>query len=417
MKAVRASGLLVAGVASLVSCAGGSEADVATARAPGRELPAEVADRLTWEAPRVPPEVAADGDAILLAGGLDVDEADGRLRLPSSALLVDTAAGTATEVAAPRSGTPVHVSDVATDRSGFVVVGSRCDDAGFGLGEYECLPGSGASFRLDPGTGAWRELPLPPEVAPTDPGRSWSFQPELGSAPDGRAFMIVRAGPFGPSGPRPVRLLVLDGDRWLHVADLPADLVVDACASADGVYVLSRLPGDTVLEGPLPPAKLQLVRVDLDGGAPVPVDLPDIDTSIAGVAVTMACDEAGPYLTSAPPDATVDLALYAWRDGTWTRIDGDWGNTFPVAFTSGADGVALVVDPAPGSGEAARAFTVAAGATSATALGDDSGLRRFEPDPATGGFVALGPLARPRAADDAPDPARDAPMSALAVEP
>jgi hypothetical protein len=417
VKAVRIGGMFVLGAASLVSCSDGGEESVGTAQVPGRELSAEVADRLIWTAPRVPPEMAATGDEILVVGGLDVVESDGLLRLPDSALLVDTAADTVTEVPTPRSDTSVHVVDAAADASGFVVAGLRCDDAGFSVGEYECLPGSGASFRLDTDSASWRELSLPAEVTPANPDEPWVFQPELGLAPDGRVFMVVRAGPTGASGPLPFRLLYLDGDRWLHGAELSTDLVVDACAAADGVYVLSSLPGETVVEGSPPPATLRLVRTGLDGGALAPVDLPDIDTSIGGAAVAMACDKTGPYVTSSRPDPSADLALYALRGEAWTQIDGDWGNAIPLEVASAAEGVALVNLTPAGSGRTAQAFTVSASSGTAAALGGDSGLRRFEPDPTTGGFVAVGPLPDLAADAGAPDSPRSAPMSALTIEP
>lgn len=410
-------GVLVLVVASVVSCSDEARDDVRTTPASGEELPIALSERLLWNAPRVPPETAVSDGAILAVGGLDVAEQDGRVRLPESGLLVDLDAGTTTEVPAVPSHTPVQVIDAAGDASGFVVVGLYCDETGFGVGEYECLPGTGASFRLDGDGRSWRELPLPSEVVPSGSADIWVFQPQLGVGPEGNVFMIVRAGPVGTGSALPFHLLHLDGDRWVHATELSPNLVVDACAAADGVYVLSSLPGETVMEGPPPPAVLRLDKVAPGSREPVPVDLPDIDASIGGAAVAMACDRGGPYVTSSPPAPDASLTLHARRSGRWMRVDGDWGNAITAEIASAPDGIVLINHVDDGRGRVSRAFTVSASGSSATALDGDSGLRRFEPDVSSGGFVAVGPLPQRRADVGTREPQQSASITALAVQP
>lgn len=171
------------------------------------------------------------------------------------------------------------------------------------------------------------------------------------------------------------------------------------CASREAYYVLTsdtspppsaeRQPGPA-REGPPPPARMALYEVPAGGGEPSPVSLPDIDTSMAGVAVSLACDRGGPYVTSSTPTSDAPMVVFARRARRWETVEGDWSPGLVQQTHSSSDGVAIVVTKLRPIRLTVHA--VAAGERTSRTLDPRFGERLLVPDPIDGGLVTIGPL-------------------------
>jgi hypothetical protein len=359
--------------------------------------------------------MAASGGQLLVVGGIDQvpDEPD-VLRVASEAVLVDLETGEASELAAPEADVPVHVLGAAADPEGFVVIGQRCAGGDrLPAEDWLCQPGTATAFRLGADDRSWEEIPFPESVSPLRGDAPWTFQPTVGTVPDGGVFVVARTGPAS-SGSDPTLVLVLDGERWVEVASVPDVRPVGACATADAIHVLTSITSVTSVpgEGTPPPAEMTLYEVSLDGGGAEAVDLPEVDTSIGGVAVAAACDRSSVYLTSSTPDPSVPMQLYARRGTAWRLMGGDWEAGIVTRMASAPNGVAVVSQAIAGEDDLV-ARTVHADEDTAERVEGENVERELVTDPGSGNFVTVGPLPR-LSLELAPEP--DQPSEPVTVD-
>jgi hypothetical protein len=399
-----AVGVGVAVSVAVGACGDGSSPDVDAGQAAGRELPSAAADRLLWEPPRAHPVMAASDGQLLVVGGIDQlpDEPD-LLRVASDAVLVDLATGEESLLAAPEADVPVHVLGAAADPEGFVVTGQRCAGGDrLPADEWSCRPGTATAFRLSADDRSWEEIPFPESVSPLRGDTPWTFQPTMGTVPDGSVFVVALTGPASP-GSDPTPVLVLDRERWVEVASLADVRPVGACATADAIYVLTSVTS-TSEEGTPPPAEMELYEAPIGGGDAVAVDIPDVDTSFGGIAVAAACDRSGVYLTSSTPDPSEPMQLYARRGTEWRLVGGDWEAGIVTRLASAPNGIAVVSQSIAGE-DALVALTVHAGEDTAERIAGENVERALVTDRSSGNFVTVGPLPR-LSLELAPDPDR-----------
>lgn len=384
------------GLAALIaaSCGQGRQASVgadggASQRTP---LPSAVIERIRADPPSVAPEMAASGGNLLVVGGLElVEDTEPFLRVAAEAVLVDVSSGKAEPIPAPESGGPVYILGATADQEGFIVVGQRCTDGGrLPLDDWLCAPGSGTAFRLDlDAPHEWREIPFP-ESAPSLANVATTFQPIVGTTPAGQAFVAVRSGVSGPT-PKLVRILTLEGEVWKPIAEFPDARVVEACASSEAFFVLTSGTSVQTNES-ASSTEFTLHEVPITGGGPSEVSLPDVDTSMGGVAVAMACDRSGPYLTSSKPNLESPMSVLALRGGKWQQIVGDWTPELVHRLGSAPNGVVLV-SLVTRRAETLMVRVIGAGETTARALPSEYVSRHFIADATSGGFITVGPVA------------------------
>lgn len=386
----RRSALMVSAglaLATSVACGGVDRPSPDDTTSPG-SLPDEVADRLQWLPPALPPELALHDGRLLVTGGLGWQQGDDHLAIPVTDLLVDLATGEVRDLAPPESDGPVEVLEATADRDGFVVTGVACAEAyAFPLDDRSCTPGTPVAFRLDGAAGTWTALPFPGGTA-APLLRTW-----LADGADGTVVAITTSE--RPPGDRRVdRVAVLTGDRWRDIGELaPGRIVARPCVTADTVFVLSQAEG-----GPAPaalpatpdaataPSGLVLRAMPLDGGAVADMPLPALDGSYGSVGSTLACDRAGPYVTSSSAHPGESLELLALRDGTWQAVSGEWGQGLPEEMSSTGHGIVLTVH----SGGGASAYSVATEGLSARRL--DAATTYVLEDPRSGDIAAVGPV-------------------------
>lgn len=347
---------------------------------------------------------------VLLVGGLE--QADtGALRVPGEAVVVDASTGGSSTVPAPEADMSTRVVEATGGVDGFVVIGARCPEGDrLSILEPVCSARSATAFLLRPGADVWEEIPFPDRVSPPRTPEPWTFQSLVAATPGGDVFALVSGGPNEIAYP-PWRLLVLRDGEWVERATMPDVDPKGVCASREAYYVLTsdtsppptgeHQPGPG-REGPPPPARMALYEVPFGGGEPSPVSLPDVDTSMAGVAVSLACDRGGPYLTSSTPTSDAPMVVFARRAGRWETVEGDWSPGLVQRTHSAPDGVAIEVTMLRPI--RLTVHTVAAGEQAARALDPRFGHRLLAPDPVDGGFVTVGPLPHLSTELEAADP-------------
>jgi hypothetical protein len=364
-------------------------------------MPEDASNRLLAGPPATEPSLAASGGQLLVVGGLQVAEDDaGRfLRAAEDALIVDVATGESQSIAAPGAERPILVRGAVGDSEGFVVIGQVCTEARrLDANGWECSPNTGVAYRLNlDGALDWTEIPLP-EAAAGAHDSLVSFEPIIGSTPAGQAFAAVQSGPPS-SEPLPVRLMVLDDAGWMQVAEVGGVRMRAACASTSAFYILAERPAESAS------AALVLLEVAADSASPIEVALPELNASFGGIAVQLACDRSGPYVTTAAPDLNVPMSTLRWRDGVWTPIGGDWSAELVHRMTSASAGVVVVSLGAAGAARY-RARSIGADQLTSAPLPAEDAARLFVPDPVNDDFVAVGPIPRLRSPNDASAPER-----------
>jgi hypothetical protein len=381
-------------VCGLAGCGGdgGLSAETEAGHVPGVELSGAAVERIRAEAPEVLPELAAAQGELLVVGGIESTDDPMFLEVAPDAFVVDTATGEASDIDAPRADVPVRVQGAAGGTNGFVVVAERCTDGHqLPVEDWLCAPGSGTAFLLANGSDTWEEIPFPDEVSPSRGEAPWTFQAQVGATPAGDVFAVVRSGPSAPEGPKVTRLVVLADGSWTVRSALRDEPVIGACASDEGFFVLtSTSSAPPVGDGTPPSADMALYEVPPAGGDPRSVALPDVDTSFGGVAVALACDGSGAYLTSSTSSPDAPMLLFGRRGGDWQSIGGQWPAGIVQRLASAPDGVAVVSMAMTADGF--DAHTVSAGEDETTTLEPRYGERQFVPDATAGDFVTVGPI-------------------------
>lgn len=385
----------------VVGCGGGDgSSDVEAGQAPGVELRGVAADRLTLEAPQISPEFAAANGQLLLVGGIESTEDPAFLRLADDAVIVDTGTGEAEVIDAPRADVPVHVAAAVGGTDGFVVTGQRCREGDqLPADDWFCSPGSGTAFVLERGARAWTEIPFSDELSPARTEEPWTFQSRLGATPDGQVFALVFSGPSDAAAAKSTRLLVLEDGSWTGRTVLPIEQAPRVCATQDAFYALTSTPSTSPIgDGQPPPADMTLYEIPNRGGEPETVPLPEIDASYGGVAVALACDRSGPYLTSSTAAPDAPMVLFGRREGQWRAIGGDWSPGIVDRMASAPDGIAVVSMAL--SADRFDTHTVSANADNVVTAPARYGERRFVADATSGDFVTVGPISTLRLAPE-----------------
>jgi hypothetical protein len=335
---------------------------------------------------------AATDGLVLVSGGTETISGSADRRMLEVATLVALADGSTTAAAIPVAEVPLMVDDALGVGGSFLVVGVACGNGDLlPEDDWNCQPGTGSTVRLDPDDPEeWTVLPLPEDVAAAD-----GFDARLGLTPGGTAFLVARdATPT----PEMWRLLVLDGDEWAVRAELGPD-VEGVCATEDAFHVLTSTPTPMPVDleqPPVPFRSFSLRRLPLVGGSASTVHLPPEAAVAVSVAVEVACDRTGVYVTGAPaePDGG-PMSLHANRGAGWETIEGDWEGPLVHAVTSSPGGIAVVSFETGSGSYVLRTVTAledSARIEAATGVNDPMHIV-----PAGDGFVVI----RPSAEDDA----------------
>lgn len=250
--------------------------------------------------------VVATSTHLVGVGGM-VPTIEGFDRVRFGGEVVDLGSGVVSAIDSPVvDGQPVDVLAEAADDDQVVAFGNLCGEQ---LEDGFCVPSTIAAAVLDPGSGEWRAMPLPAEVA----GQRLANMSSVQVRGPGSFVAVVN---LDVEGEVVSWVLAFDDGVWRAVAKVDDHRWAKAdCVTEESMFLLRTVDRDPEDDGRGPDGlmvEFSLVELDLGTGELAEVELPPLAPGFGGAGVVMGCGPEHPVIASGMPG----------EDGTVLAFDG-----------------------------------------------------------------------------------------------